>query len=136
MEEILKKHGIRATKARVDILNLLEDSDPLTADEIYEKLQKKGAKLSSVYRNLSILTDENILTKINGLDNFSYFQLNNHDHKHHLTCKLCKKTIALESCPIGHLEEEIEEKTNFIITNHIFEFVGICPECQEKMKSK
>lgn len=132
MEEILKKHGIRATKARVDILNLLEDSDPLTADEIYEKLQKKGAKLSSVYRNLSILTDENILTKINGLDNFSYFQLNSHDHKHHLTCKLCKKTIALENCPIGHLEEEIEEKTNFIITNHIFEFVGICPECQEK----
>lgn len=134
MEEILTKKGIRATKARIDILKLLEHSDPLTADEIFEKLQSNGAKLSSIYRNLSILTEKNILTKINGIDNFSYFQLNDHEHKHHLTCKECKKTIALDNCPIGHLESEIEEKTDFIITNHIFEFIGICPDCQKKDK--
>lgn len=134
MEEILKKHNIRATKSRVDILNLLKNSDPLTAEQIFEKLEKKGAKLSSIYRNLSILTEENILIKIAGLDNFSYFQLNNNSHKHHLTCKKCKKTIALEHCPIEDIEEEIEEKTDFKITNHIFEFIGICPECQKKKR--
>lgn len=133
MEKVLKEHGIRATKSRLDILNLLMDSDPLTAEEIYEKLQSNGAKLSSIYRNLSILTEENILTKIVGIDNFSYFQLNNHSHKHHLTCKECKKTIPLDNCPLGDLEREIEEKTNFKITSHIFEFIGICPECQKKL---
>ncbi|MDO5026310.1 MAG: Fur family transcriptional regulator [Tissierellia bacterium] len=134
MEEILRKHGIRATKTRLDILNLLKDSDPLTADEIYEKLQSKGAKLSSIYRNLSILTDENILIKIVGIDSFSYFQLNTDTHKHHLICKECKKTIPLDNCPMENLEKEIEEQTNFLITNHIFEFIGICPDCQKNME--
>ena len=132
MEKLLKVNGIRVTKSRLDILNLLQDSDPMTADDIYENLQDKGAKLSSIYRNLSILVDENILTKIVGIDNFSYFQLNSHNHKHHLTCKECKKTIPLENCPIHKLEDEIEKSSGFIITNHIFEFVGICPDCQKK----
>ncbi len=132
MEKLLKVNGIRVTKSRLDILNLLQNSDPMTADDIYENLQDKGAKLSSIYRNLSILVDENILTKIVGIDNFSYFQLNSHNHKHHLTCKECKKTIALENCPIHKLEDEIEKSSGFIITNHIFEFVGICPDCQKK----
>lgn len=132
MEKLLKVNGIRVTKSRLDILNLLQNSDPMTADDIYENLQDKGAKLSSIYRNLSILVDENILTKIVGIDNFSYFQLNSHNHKHHLTCKECKKTIPLENCPIHKLEDEIEKSSGFIITNHIFEFVGICPDCQKK----
>lgn len=135
MEKLLRDHDIRATKSRLDILNLLKDSDPMTADDIYEKLQDRGAKLSSVYRNLSILVDKNILTKIQGIDSFAYYQLNSHDHKHHLTCRECKKTISLENCPIHDLEDDIEKTTGFVITNHIFEFVGLCPECQKKAKN-
>lgn len=132
MENILKKHNIRVTKSRLDILELLHDNDPMTADEIFEHLQSKGAKLSSIYRNLSTFVDENILTKIVGIDNFAYYQFNDDDHKHHITCSICKKTVAIENCPVHELTHEIEENTDFIITNHIFEFVGICPDCQIK----
>lgn len=135
MRNLLQDHNIRATKSRMDILELLKTSDPLTADEIYEKLIDKGAKLSSVYRNLSLFVDVNIVTKIQGLDNFAYYQLNTHEHKHHLTCKYCKKTIALDHCPMTEIEDQIEKDTNFLITNHIFEFIGICPECQKTHKS-
>ncbi|NLW53170.1 MAG: transcriptional repressor [Tissierellia bacterium] len=132
MDNLLKEHGIRATAARLDILNLLEKNDPMTADDIFEQLQDKGAKLSSIYRNLSQLVESNILTKIVGIDNFAYYQLNTHTHKHHLTCSVCKRTMPIENCPIHELQHDIEKSTGYKITNHIFEFIGICPDCQEK----
>lgn len=132
MDELLKKRGIRTTTTRIDILKLLERNDPMTADDIFEKLQHKGAKLSSIYRNLSQLVEGDILTKIVGIDNFAYYQLNTDSHKHHVTCSVCKRTMPIENCPIHELQHEVENKTGYKITNHIFEFVGICPQCQEK----
>lgn len=134
MENLLKEHGIRSTRARLEILELLKNNDPMTAEEVYEKLQANGAKLSSVYRNLALFVDNHIVTKFQGIDNFAYYQINDHSHKHHLTCAICKKTMAIENCPIHELQHEIEKQTNYKITNHIFEFIGICPECQKKEK--
>lgn len=134
MRELLKEHNIKVTKSRLDILELLDGNDPMTADEIYMELRDKDAKLSSIYRNLSLFVDNNILTKIVGIDNFAYYQMNTNAHKHHITCKICKKTVPLEYCPVHDITHKIEEETHFVITNHIFEFVGICPSCQKKLQ--
>ena len=132
MDNLLKEHNIRKTKLRIAILNLLKRSDPMTAEDIHKKLAGQGAKLSSVYRNLSLLTDKHLLTRIAGLNNFFYYQLNTEQHKHHLTCSVCRKSIAIEDCPVQKIENDIEAKTGYIITNHIFEFIGLCPKCQNK----
>lgn len=134
MKDILIEHNIRPTKARLDILDLLHDSDPLTAEDIADILQSKGAKLSSIYRNLAIFLENNIVTKIQGIDNFAYYQLNDHSHKHHLTCSICKETQIVDICPIHEIQDEIEQNTKYKITNHIFEFVGVCPKCQKEKR--
>lgn len=42
--DILKNHGLKTTKTRASILELLEKNSPLSAEQIYENLKMKKLK--------------------------------------------------------------------------------------------
>lgn len=132
--DILKNHGLKTTKTRATILELLEKNSPLSAEQIYENLKNKKIKISSIYRNLSTFLEEGLILKSVGMDNISYYQLNSIHHKHQLICTNCKKTIIIDDCPIHKIEHDLEKNTGFKITSHSFEFSGICKDCQNDIK--
>lgn len=132
IQKLLKNNNLKITKNRVDIIKILEEENPLSAENIYDRLDKKTTNLSSIYRNLSVFVEHNIVIKSVGMDNIAYYQLNNENHKHQLICYSCNKSISIDFCPIHELENSIENKTGFKIKSHNFEFRGICPECNEK----
>lgn len=134
IKELLKAKNLRVTKQRKQILQILEiENNPISAEEIYNKLKDlSNMDLSTIYRNLNILEDKNILLKTTNIDGISYYQLNNDQHKHFVTCNICHKKFLIENCPIHELEDSIEKETGFMITGHNFEFTGICPACQKK----
>lgn len=134
IKELLKAKNLRVTKQRRQILQILEiENNPISAEEIYNKLKDlSNMDLSTIYRNLNILEDKNILLKTTNVDGISYYQLNNDQHKHFVTCNICHKKFLIENCPIHELEDSIEKETGFKITGHNFEFTGICPACQKK----
>lgn len=134
IKELLKAKNLRVTKQRKQILQILEiENNPISAEEIYNKLKNlSNMDLSTIYRNLNILEDKNILLKTTNIDGISYYQLNNDQHKHFVTCNICHKRFLIENCPIHELEDSIEKETGFKITGHNFEFTGICPACQKK----
>ncbi|MFA7076367.1 MAG: Fur family transcriptional regulator [Candidatus Izemoplasmatales bacterium] len=131
--------GLKNTKPRVNIIDLLEQSDNLmTAQDIYESLRNNGVSLnlSTVYRSLDKLTENNILNKVMLEDGKQALYEYNHDiHHHFLVCKSCNKVKPIYSCPLDKYEKELEKKTNFIITGHRVEFYGYCKECQRKLKN-
>jgi Fur family transcriptional regulator, ferric uptake regulator len=54
----LRDHGLRATPARIAVLNLLGDaSQPSTHQEISERLASRGIDKSTVFRALNDLTE-------------------------------------------------------------------------------
>lgn len=134
IKELLKAKNLRVTKQRKQILQILEiENNPISAEEIFNKLKDlSNMDLSTIYRNLNILEDKNILLKTTNIDGISYYQLNNDQHKHFITCNICHKKFLIENCPIHELEDSIEKEIGFMITGHNFEFTGICPACQKK----
>lgn len=128
--DILTEHGLKSTKTRKEILELLETNSLLSAEQIYEKLKNSNIKISSIYRNLSTFLEENMIIKSVGLDNISYYQLNTSHHKHQLKCTNCNKTIIIEECPLHEIEAQLEKSTGFKIMSHSFEFSGLCKDCQ------
>lgn len=137
IEEILRDKKLRVTKKRILILEIIiKNEEPISAEEILDicKEKDKNIDLSTVYRNLNTMVDENLLLKNTNSDGISYFQLNNHNHKHFITCISCNRRFIIENCPIHDIENEIENETGFIIKGHNFEFSGICPDCQKKLK--
>lgn len=132
IENLLKEKNLKVTKNRKILLEVLEKQEnPISAEELFDKLRiVNEMDLSTIYRNLNILEEKAVLLKTTNLDGINYYQINNSDHKHFITCNNCHKKFVIEDCPVHELEEKIEKETGFIINGHNFEFTGICPDCQ------
>lgn len=130
-ENILKSTALKTTKRRLAILLILEKSQvPMTAEDIYSIVLKDvNMSLSTTYRTLGTLSEKGILLKNLCNDGKTYYQINNHQHKHQLVCTLCNKVVPIEECPLTTLEDDLTKKTGFTITGHSLEFSGICPKC-------
>ena len=134
IDDLLKEKNLKVTKNRKIILEFLQkEENPISAEELFDKLKRENEiDLSTIYRNLNILVEKGVLLKTTNLDGINYYQINNSNHKHFLTCNNCHKKFVIEDCPVHELEEKIEKETGFIINGHNFEFTGICPDCQNK----
>ncbi len=132
----LQKSGLKFTKQRSAILDILAQSEPpLAAEQIYLALKERGvpANLSTVYRTIETLTEKNLLKKRSMIgDNRVLFEFNRAHHSHYLVCLGCKKMLAISRCPLGNYEEELEKETNYTIAGHNLDVYGYCPECREK----
>lgn len=135
-KEIFIKHGIKNTKQRNTVLEILRDeAQPLTAEQIFLKSKAcDGAiNLSTVYRILDMFETKEIIVKTSiSKNNRALFELNRMEHKHHLVCVTCKKVTALDSCPFEHFGKNLEQQTDFQITSHKLEIYGYCSNCKDK----
>ena len=131
--------GLKKTKYRVNIIDLLQKSDDLlSADAIHKKLlnKNKSIDLSTVYRTLDKLTKNKIINKIE-LENESHslYEYNREEHHHFIVCKKCNKIERIYNCPLKEYEDKVQSNSDFLITGHKIEFYGYCKSCQKKLNS-
>jgi len=130
----LKRNGLKNTKHRTVILDILEkSSQPIAAEQIFHEMIEMNISinLSTVYRTLEILFDKNLVTKLNiDSDNRTLFEFNCMLHRHHLVCLGCKKILAIDYCPLQNYEKILAKETNYAIAGHKLDIYGYCPECQ------
>jgi Fur family ferric uptake transcriptional regulator len=135
-EDSLKQSGLKNTKHRIAILEILNQSEqPISAEQVYFELKEKNISinLSIVYRTLEILTDKSLLLKINiANESRALFEYNRMVHKHYLVCIGCKKMLTINKCPLEDYEKVLEKETDFVIFGHKLDIYGYCPECQKK----
>ncbi|HHY82150.1 MAG TPA: transcriptional repressor [Clostridiales bacterium] len=126
----LKKKGYKVTRQREAIISVLGEVEHqlLTAQEIFEKILGMGSatNFSTVYRNLEMLLQEEIIRKVELNRDAAYYELNySGDHHHHLICKKCGSIQTTSFCPLERLGDE----DGFIPVEHKFEIYGYCKEC-------
>ena len=129
----LKDFGIKSTKSRKSILDILESSDePLTAEDIYKQLINEGINLSTVYRTLQSLNELDIINKEIDKAGKALYMILKENHKHVLVCTKCGKKIYLKSCPYDNINKELEKTTGFKVEDHNIEIYGLCETCKKK----
>jgi len=126
---------LRMTNQREMILRELKKSKGhLTADELYERVKKFMPRISlaTVYRNLEILSDVNMINKleISGRQKRFDSELEDHDH---IYCVECHR---IENLDIGANEVNLsmEEAHGYTVTGRRLEVTGVCPRCQKKIE--
>jgi len=133
-EDKFKKSGLKSTKSRKAIMDVLVKSNqPMAAEQIFLALKEDNIdiNLSTVYRTLESLENIDLVTKISIMDDDRMlFEYNKLGHRHYLVCLGCKKIITIQSCPLGSYEKELESETNFTILGHKLYLYGYCSECQ------
>ncbi|MCF7923579.1 MAG: transcriptional repressor [Candidatus Izimaplasma sp.] len=138
---ILKKienAGLKKTKYRVNIIDLLEKADGLlSASDIHQLLIDNDIQmdLSTVYRTLEKLTENNIINRIElEKEKQSLYEYNREKHHHFMICKSCNKIETIYDCPLTKYEEDIKAHSDFLITGHKIEFYGYCKNCRKRLK--
>lgn len=134
-KEILKHDGLKNTKHRNSILNIMEkNAQPVTAEQIYLALINQGISinLSSVYRILNTLAEKCLVIKSSMAgESKAVFELNRFEHKHYVVCTQCKKIISVPGCPLEEYENKLRDKMGFNIQGHQLEIYGVCKNCQK-----
>ncbi|MFD2616742.1 Fur family transcriptional regulator [Terrilactibacillus laevilacticus] len=128
----LKEKGYKHTDKREDILQLFENSNGyISAKDIQTALKSTypGLSFDTIYRNLSLFVDMNILetTELNGEKMYQFYC--SHHHHHHFICLKCGKTHSIDVCPMESIHGL---DPNFVVTGHKFEIYGYCKECKCK----
>lgn len=130
----LKKSNYKITPQRKAIIQvLIENSTSLLSIEtLYERTRQLYGKtnLSTIYRNLEILENLDLICKIAD-EGTSLYKLNciHEGHHHHLICKNCGKAEIINFCPLETLQELSKEK-DFNLEDHKLELYGTCKKCR------
>jgi len=124
------------TKQKDIILDYLKNNKDkcLTINEIYNELVKtNNIGLTTIYRFLNKLENENIIKKYVDQKEATYQYINNDECKNHihLKCLKCNRIIHLDCHDAVNLSKHIKEEHNFNIDSTIF---GICKECNNENK--
>lgn len=130
-EALLKEKGLKTTKQRLLLLKVLQDAPrPLNAEMILEEMKENlsGCNLSTVYRNMDLLLDRDVVHEIN-IDQKSYYAINQNQHGHYIQCIHCKEMTRIEGCPLEAYERDLESKTGFKVVKHRVELFGVCKKC-------
>ncbi len=134
----LKAKSYKLTPQRRAIMDVIlnNQGEHLSTEEIYDyvKVNCPDIGLATVYRTLQLLSEINILTKLNLDDGLARYEMNvnqNEHQHHHLICVKCNKIIEFKVDLLDELEKKIEGELQFKIKDHKLKFFGTCADCQE-----
>lgn len=132
---LLKEAGYKSTKARQALISILIQSQNhfLNVDGLLRLFKEEYPEInvSTIYRNLTILEELNIIHKLLGDDGIALYKLIEcHSHHHHVICQKCGKTAVINMCPLPDLDKLVE-KEDFVLTDHRLELYGYCKDCNK-----
>ncbi len=104
-----------------------------TAMEVFEMARKRLPRISlgTVYRNLEVLTETGAIQKLETAGSQMRFDGTVEDH-YHIRCVSCGRVDDVDSPISQRLADKRTRVQGYKILWHKVEFVGVCPECQQK----
>lgn len=136
VEALLAAVDQRYTSGRRRLVAALQEGvGPLTTSEI--SAADETLRQSSVYRNLTVLEEAGIVTRIVTNDDFARYELAEKltaHHHHHLICTACGAVVDFELD--GRVERTLDKALNavaeasgFTPADHRLDLLGTCSNC-------
>lgn len=137
VEKSLRSQGVRYTTNRRALIEALENTPgPLTVEELHRETDSR-IPFSSIYRDVRVLADSEVLTLHHSADRSNRFELAEwlSGHHHHLVCVPCTAISDISLDPqtelrLARLAEKAAADTGYQVTGHALEIEGLCPDCR------
>jgi len=138
---LLKEKALKFTNQREKILETLYYSDEhLTPEELYQLIKEKypelNAGIATIYRTLSMLEENDIVSSLSFGAQGKKYELGAKDHHDHMICTKCGEITEFVDEVIEERQHKIAEKFGFKMEDHSMQIYGICKKCQEKSDNK
>lgn len=134
-ELLLHSKGLRVTAYRLLLLEyFFSHTRPVSVGEIMHFFESKNMypNKTTIYRELECFKNNALLSELDLGDDRKRYELSHLDHHHHLICKRCNhiQDFSFDE-NIELLEKNILKNNHFLITDHSFEFYGLCATCRK-----
>jgi Fur family transcriptional regulator, ferric uptake regulator len=136
MKDSLKQRGIRLTRQRQILLELIDKSGQhLDAERLYTMAKEQDPKLNrvTVYRTLKMLKEGGLVDELDlmhiGGDQHYYETRLKQEHAH-IICLRCGKVEEFFGEPLQRLRKQIEIHLGFEVLLARTEVGGYCSHCQ------
>lgn len=136
LQDNLNRKGLRLTRPRRAVMSVLEDAAiPLSPQTIHRRSLDAHEEIGlvSVYRTLDLLTSLGLVRRVHGQDECQGYVLASPGHHHHLVCRSCEAAVEFTGMEdLSPLMDRINEETGFTVDEHLLQFYGLCPNCQNR----
>jgi Fe2+ or Zn2+ uptake regulation protein len=123
IQELLKKHDLKATPQRIAILTEIVKAGHISVDDIYSKTKDyfPSMSLATIYKNINSLKECDILYEIKTQNSKAKYEIQKSSHAHFI-CQLCN---AVEDLNI--IKDDFK---NYGKYNQIDLYLyGVCKNC-------
>ena len=136
-EELLREHGLRVTKPRLAVLDILAEGGHLELDDIARRARTRLDSVSTqaVYDVLGALSRAGLARRLEPAGSPARYEARVGDNHHHIVCRGCGE-IADVDCIVG------ERPCLTPAAGHGYEldeaevtFWGLCPACQQRRRA-
>ena len=132
--ERLRAAGLRVTRPRLAVLEVLSRGGHLEAEQIATQVRERLHPVSTqaVYDVLAALTRVGMLRRIEPAGSPARYEVRVGDNHHHVVCRGCG-AIADVNCVVGDRPCLTPDDTNgFEVDEAEVTFWGLCPDCQAR----
>ena len=133
-EKLLREHGLRVTKPRLAVLEILAEGGHLEVDEIARRARTRLDSVSTqaVYDVLGALSRAGLARRLEPAGSPARYEARAGDNHHHIVCRGCGE-IADVDCSVGERPcLTLNEAQGFEVDEAEVTFWGLCPDCQAR----
>jgi Fur family ferric uptake transcriptional regulator len=135
-EELLRAHGLRVTRPRLAVLEVLTRGGHLEVDDIAGQVRARLDSVSTqaVYDVLGALSRAGLARRIEPAGSPARYEARVGDNHHHIVCRGCG-AIEDVDCAVGE-RPCLEPGTGhgFEVDEAEVTFWGLCPACQARRR--
>lgn len=132
-ESLLREHGLRVTKPRLTVLDILSHGGHLEVDDITRRARTRLDSVSTqaIYDVLGALARAGLARRIEPAGSPARYEARTGDNHHHIVCRGCGE-IADVDCAVGSapcLDPNVTH--GFDIDEAEVTYWGLCPACKQ-----
>ena len=131
-EDLLRAHGLRVTRPRLAVLEVLTEGGHLEVEDIARRARTRLDSVSTqaVYDVLGALSRAGLARRIEPAGSPALYENRVGDNHHHVVCRGCG-AVADVACVTGDAPcLEPSAAHGFIVDEAEVTFWGLCPDCQ------
>jgi Fur family transcriptional regulator, stress-responsive regulator len=131
-EQLLRAHGLRVTRPRLAVLDVLGRGGHLEVEEIALRVRQRLDTVSTqaVYDVLGALARVGLARRIEPAGSPALYERRAGDNHHHVVCRGCGR-VADVDCAVGEAPcMDPSAAQGFVVDEAEVTFWGLCPICQ------
>ncbi len=142
IKQSLKKRGIRLTRQRQILLDLIDSSGQhLDAEHLYQMARSRDPKINrvTVYRTLKLLKESGLVDELDLMHydgDQHYYETRRKQEHAHVVCLGCGKVEEFFGEPLQKIRKQVEGSLGYEIAIVRTEIGGYCQNCQVRRRQE